>query len=63
LTLLALQVREECLGYADRGCIVRDEFLIEDVEIDGFRLREIEGSLDARVYKDAVQVGVIGDDL
>lgn len=56
-------MREECFGYADRGCIVRDQFLVEDVQIDGLRLGEVEGSLDTRVDEDAVQVGVLRDDL
>lgn len=56
-------MREECFGYADRGCIVRDQFLVEDVQIDSLQLREVEGSLDTRVDEDAVQVGVLRDDL
>lgn len=61
--LLALQVWEECFGYADRGCIVRDQFLVEDVQIDSLRLGEVEGSLDTRVDEDAVQIGVLRYDL
>lgn len=61
--LLALQVWDECFGYADRGCIVRDQFLVEDVQIDSLQLREVEGSLDTRVDEDAVQIGVLRDDL
>lgn len=53
---------EECFGYADRGCIVRGQFLVKDVQIDGFRLGEIEGSLDTRVDEDAVKIGVLRND-
>ena len=54
---------EECLGEPDCGCIVRDQFLVEDVQIDGFRLGEVEGSLYAGVDEDAVQISVFGDNL
>ena len=49
--------------YADRGYIVCDQFLVEDIQIDGFRLREIEGLLDTRVNEDTIQVGVLEDDI
>lgn len=56
-------MRDECLGKPNGGGIVGDQFLVEDVQVDGLWLGEVEGALDARVDEDAVQVWVLGDNL
>lgn len=58
-----LEMWGECLGKVDGGCIVRDQLLVEDVQVDGLGLGKVKWALDAGVDEDAVQVGVLGNDL
>ena len=54
LVLLLLEMRDESLGETDGGGMIGDQFLVEDVQVDGLWLGEVEGALDARVDEDAV---------
>lgn len=51
-------------GFAEvyGGRVVCDQLLVENREIDSIGLGEVKGALDARIDKDAVDVGVLDED-
>jgi hypothetical protein len=59
LALNALKMREKSLGQAHGGGVIRDQFLVKDVQVHSLGLREVEWSLDSRVDKDAVQIRIL----
>ena len=53
---LGLQERQERLGQSDEGEIVCDELLVDEVDVDGLGLGEVEGPLHAGIEEDAIEV-------
>lgn len=56
--LLALQEREERLCKSEVAEIIRLHFRLHNLHIDGIGFRKVEASLNAGIYKDAIEVGV-----
>ena len=61
LVRLLLEIWQECLCETHGGGIVGEQFLVEDVDVDGSRVGEIESTLDSGVDEDAIQIRIFGD--
>lgn len=58
-----MQERHKCLCQGQEGEVVGDQLLVDQVDVDGLGLREVEAPLHARVEEDAVKVWVRGCDV
>lgn len=62
LLLLALQKWQESIGQGKIAEVIGGELCLNNVQIDGFGLRKVKSSLNARVQDDAVEISVgLGD--